>query len=198
MDILYYSNYCPNSKKVLEYISKNGFVEHLNCICIDRRSIDPHTGQMMIHLENGKSVMMPPGIHGVPAMLILKENYRCIYAQEIIAYLNPMISKKISKQTIQNGEPIATPLAFSSGGTNIVSEKFTYYNATPDEYMAKGNGEHRQLYNYVKADHGNELSIQTPPDSYRPDKVDEETMQNFQEKRNEEVQQERAVGPFGF
>jgi hypothetical protein len=197
MDILYYSNYCPNSKKVLEYVSKNGLVDHINCICIDRRSVDAQ-GQIMIHLENGKCVLMPPGIHGVPAMLIVKENYRCIYAQEIIAYLNPMVSRKISKETVQNGEPIATPLAFSSGGTNIVSEKFTFYNATPDEYMAKGKGEHRQLYNYVKADHANELSIQTPPDSYRPDKVDEESMQHYQEKRNEEVQQERAAGPFGF
>jgi hypothetical protein len=198
MDILYYSNYCPNSKKVLEYISKNGLIDHLNCICLDRRSIDPQSGQILIHLENGKCVMMPPGIHGVPAMLIVKENYRCIYAQEIISYLNPMVSRKISKQTLENGEPIAMPLAFSPGGSNIVSDKFTYYNVSPDEYMAKGKGAHRQLYNYVKADHENQLTIQTPPDSYRPDKVDEESMQQYQEKRNDEVKQQREAGPFGF
>ena len=198
MDILYYSNFCPNSKKVIEYVSRHGLIEHLNCICIDRRSTDPQTGQVLIHLENGKCVLMPPGVHGVPAMLIVKENYRCIYARDIIGHLDPIVSKKITKQTIQNGEPVATPLAFSSGGTNIVSEKFTFYNVSSDEYMAKGKGEHRQLYNYVKADHGNELTIHTPPDSYRPDKVDEQSMQTYQEKRNEEVKHETPVNPFGF
>jgi hypothetical protein len=50
----------------------------------------------------------------------------------------------------------------------------------------------------VKADHGNELTIHTPPDSYRPDKVDEQSMQTYQEKRNEEVKRETPVNPFGF
>jgi len=29
MDILYYSNYCQNSKKVLQFITKNGLVEKI-------------------------------------------------------------------------------------------------------------------------------------------------------------------------
>ena len=43
MDILYYSNHCPNSQKVIQYIAKFGLIDKLNAICIDKRSVDSNT-----------------------------------------------------------------------------------------------------------------------------------------------------------
>ena len=60
-----------------------------------------------------------------------------------------------------------------SGGSNIMSEQFTYFDMTPDELSAKGMGGQRQMYNYVAADQ--EMGfIQTPPDTYRPDKISQD------------------------
>lgn len=89
MDILYYSNYCKYSKNVLKYIVSNGLIEKINAICIDKHRIDKTTGQQMIILENGNSVILPPNIHSVPSIL-LKTNFNVICGEnEIIKYLAP-------------------------------------------------------------------------------------------------------------
>ena len=35
--VLYYSNYCDNSKKLLGYLSKSSVKNNLHYVCIDRR-----------------------------------------------------------------------------------------------------------------------------------------------------------------
>ena len=35
--VLYYSNYCDNSKKLLSYLSKSSVKNTLHYVCIDRR-----------------------------------------------------------------------------------------------------------------------------------------------------------------
>ena len=52
-----------------------------------------------------------------------------------------------------------------------MSEKFTYYDLTDEELSAKGNGGRRNMHNYVSAN-DEILSINTPDDTYKPDKVD--------------------------
>jgi hypothetical protein len=116
MDVLYYSNYCLHSKKILQYLAKEGLTNQLNCICIDRRTRDPKTGQIYITLENGKQLMMPPNVHSVPAMLLVKENFRVILGEEI--KLNRIKLIKIIKNggiksIINNYKP------FISGEMNI-------------------------------------------------------------------------------
>jgi hypothetical protein len=184
---LYYSNYCIHSKKILQYLAKEALTNQLNCICIDKRTRDPKTGQIYIILENGKQLMMPPNVHSVPAMLLVKENFRVILGEEIIQYLQPKVKKQTAIATQNQGEPMGYILNQSNNGMSIVSEQFTYYNMSPEELSARGKGSGRQMYNYVSADHG-ELSIPTPPDSYRPDKVGGDvTLDNLQQQRNEEV-----------
>jgi hypothetical protein len=187
MDILYYSNYCLHSKKILQFLAKNGLTNQLNCICIDKRKRDPKNGQLHIVLETGKTVMMPPNVHSVPSMLLTKQNFRVILGEEIIQYLQPRIEQQTKVATRNQGEPLGYILNNSNNGMSIVSEQFTYYNMSPEELSARGKGSGRQMYNYVSADHG-ELSIPTPPDSYRPDKVGGDvTLDNLQQQRNEEV-----------
>jgi hypothetical protein len=93
------------------------------------------------------------------------------------------------------GEPAGYSMLPSSGGVNIVSEQYTFYNANPDELSAKGTGKNRQMFNYVSVN-GDLQSIPTPPDNYRPDKLSTQgiTLDTIQKKRNEDMPQ--MANPF--
>ena len=187
MDILYYSNYCVHSKKILQYLAKESLTNKLNCICIDRRTRDAKTGQIYVILENGKQLTMPPNVHSVPAMLLVKENFRVILGEEIIQYLQPKVKQNNTIATQNQGEPMGYMLNQSNNGMSIVSEQFTYYNMSPEELSAKGKGAGRQMYNYVSAN-DETYTIPTPPDNYRPDKLSGDvTLDSLQNQRNEEI-----------
>ena len=184
MDLLYYSNYCKHSKNVLDYLVKNDIIKSLHSICVDRRKIDQQTGQVHVILENGNSVLLPPNVHSVPCLLLIKENYRCISGQDIIQNFKGDVQDNNLIATNGNGEPFG----FSLGGSkDIQSEAFTFFNASPDELSAKGNGVSRSLYNYVPAN-GNIPSIETPPDNYKPNKISEDvTVDKIQNERNTDI-----------
>jgi len=194
MDILYYSNYCKHSQNIIQVVSKNDLRNKISFICIDKRGIDPKNNQMYIHLENGSKVVMPPNVHSVPALLLVKQNYRVVYGQEILTYFEPYLENQKSVATKHNGEPMAFSLN-SAHGTNIISEQFTFYNLTPDELSSKGTGGRRQMHNYVPADK-DVLIIQTPPDTYRPDKLSNNvTIDTIQSQRNEDINKMTPAEP---
>ena len=53
--ILYYSNYCEPSKKLLGKISRSQIKEELHFICIDKREVGSH-GKTVVLLENGQKI----------------------------------------------------------------------------------------------------------------------------------------------
>lgn len=186
MDTLYYSNYCKHSQRVLHFIVKGNLTEKLNFLCIDKREKDVNNNQIYIVLEDGKKVIMPPNIQSVPALLLVKHGYRVLLGDDIIQHFqsaaNLATKKKMMNQQI---EPVGTSLG--SNYMNVSSEQYTFYNLTPDELSAKGNGGRRQLYNYVSA---NEeiISIQTPPDTYQADKIDQDvTVDKLQQQRMDDI-----------
>ena len=187
MDILYYSNYCPHSKKVLQALIKGSLTNKISFICVDKRARDSKTNQTFIILENGTRVAMPPNLHNVPALLLVKQNYRFIYGDEIIKHYHPDILEKKNTAERFNGEPNGYSLSLSSGGSNIMSEKYTSYNLTPDDLSAKSLSKSRPLYNYVSA--GDDiLTIDTPSDSYKPDKISGNlTVDVLQQQRIDEI-----------
>ena len=198
MNILYYSNYCENSKKVIQYISKNGLIDKLNAICIDKRTVDKTTGQVLIQLENGQKVMLPPNVHSVPAMLVRDKNYLAVYGGEIIKYFHGAVQEKNVVAQRHNGEPVGISLTPSSAGVSIVSEQYTFYDLTPEDLSAKSRSNKRPMYNYISANHDT-YKIPTPPDNYRPDKIGEAvSIETLTQKRDSEIQQPGPVTPFGF
>lgn len=189
MDILYYSNYCKHSQKIVQTLVKGNLADKISFICIDKRSRDPKTNQTFIVLENGTKSVMPPNIHSVPALLLVNQKYRIIMGDEIVQHYHPQLKSKNEKATNFNGEPMGFPLGKSAGGTNIMSEQYTLYNMTPDELSAKGKGGMRQMYNYVSAGDDNNF-INTPADSYRPDKLSGSvTIDTLQQQRMDEINQ---------
>ena len=187
MDILYYSNYCKHCQKILQTLVKGNMKDKINFICIDKRTVDPKSGQVFVLLESGAKVVLPPNIHSVPSLLLINKQYKVIMGDEIIQHFHPQMKEMVNQAVGSAGEPIGFPLGMSSGGTNIVSEQFTSYSATPEELSAKGMGGRREMYNYVSASDDIKL-IPTPPDTYRPDKLSNSvTIDTLQQQRMDEV-----------
>lgn len=191
MDIFYYSNYCKHSQKVLQFLVKGNLVDKISFICIDKRYYDKRTNQTKIALEDGKNCILPPNIHSVPALLLVNKNYQLILGDDIMKYYEPMVRERIMKAELGNGEPAGFAMnQFSgAGGTNIISEQFTMYNMTPDELSAKGTSIRRPMHNYVGVNDDSRF-IQTPPDTYKPDKISGSiTVDVLEKQRSEEIQQ---------
>jgi hypothetical protein len=184
MDILYYSNYCKHCQKLVQTLVKGNMSDKISFICIDKRSRDPKNGQQYIVLENGSKVIMPPNIHSVPSLLLIKQSYRVLLGDEIIKHFHPQLKQLSEKATNFQGEPASFSLA--NFGT-IVSEQYTNYNMSPEELSAKGKGANRPLFNYVSA--GDDIHlINTPPDTYRPDKLSQNvTIDTLQQQRLDEI-----------
>lgn len=189
MDTLYYSNNCKHSQRILQFLVKGNLADKLNFLCIDKRRRDPNNNQIYIHLENGQRVIMPPNVHSVPALLLVKQSYRVVLGDDIIQYYQTAVSHEMKKRIqCEVIDPVGISLMQSSGGMNITSEAYTMYNLTPDELSAKGNSGRRQMYNYVSAN-DEIISINTPPDTYHPDKIaGEVTVDKLQQKRMDEIQ----------
>jgi hypothetical protein len=186
MDTLYYSNYCKHSQKVLQYLVKGNFINQVNFLCVDKRTRDANNNQIYIILEDGKRVIMPPNIQSVPALFLVKQNYRVLLGEDIIHYFQPK-TRENTRAAVYNEEPTGVSISASNQGMNIMSEPYTMYNLTPEELSAKGSGGRRQMYNYVSASQ-NVFSIPTPEDTYKPDKISNElTVDRIQEKRNNDI-----------
>ena len=200
MDVLYYSNFCKHSQKIIQFLSRGGLLESISAICIDKRSRDEKTNQLIIICENGQRVLLPPNIQSVPALLFVNKNYQVILGEDIIQHFEPAMRKKISNANLGNGEPFGYSIQSSAntGGSNIVSEQFTFYDMSPEELSAKGNGAARQMYNHVAANQESNF-IQTPPDTYKPDKIGESiTIDQLQHQRSQEVPNQNQAPQYTY
>lgn len=187
MDILYYSNYCKHSQKIIQTLVKSNMSDKISFISIDKRTRDNKTNQTYLTLENGSKVIMPPNIQSVPSLLLIKHGYKVIIGDDIIKHYHETLKSVNASHSKNAGEPSAFYLGKTSGGSNIVSEQYTMYNLTPDELSAKGIGGKRQLYNYVSAD-DNINFINTPEDNYQADKVSTGvTIDSLQQKRIDDI-----------
>jgi hypothetical protein len=165
---------------------KNNLTDKVSFICIDKRKQDPNTGQIYIVLENGTQILLPPNVHSVPSLLLVKQNYNVILGDNIIAKYQTTVETNQEVATQGQGEPMGVSLASVATGL-VVSEQYTSYNASPQELSTKGQGGSRQLFNYVKANE-DPPTISTPPDTYRPDKVAQNiTVDSLQQIRNDEI-----------
>lgn len=182
MDILYYSTNCIFSQKLLQYLAKNGLSAKMNFLSVDRRSVDPNSGQIHLLLDRGTKVLLPPNVQSVPSLVLVSQNFRVLTGNEIYAHLTPKLQDMNDRATGNNGEP----LGYQIGSGAVVSEKFTDYGMSPEELSSKGRGGMRQMHNYVAAAHIG-FSIPTPKDEYKADKIGEVDMESLQQKRNTDV-----------
>lgn len=187
-NIIYYSNYCKHSQKVVQFLVKNGFSDKISFICIDKRSREPNSNQTYIILQNGKKTMLPPNVHVVPSLLLINDKFRVVTGDDIIEYYKPHSETNNYESKFFSEEPIAFELN-NSGSSFIKSEKYTFYNISPEDLGVSGKGNMRQMHNYIKATH-DPVYINTPPDNYHPDKISNDlTLEVLEKKRLEEINQ---------
>ena len=177
--ILYYSNFCENSKNLIGNISKSSVKNDIHFICIDKR-INKNNNTYII-LENNQEIILPNNVTAVPALLLLNQNYKVLFGEEIIKYLNPIQENQKNIASNYNGEPSA--FSINNNISGIISDNFSFLDQNSDDLSAKGNGGLRQIYNYVTLD--NNEKIYTPEEDYIPDKVTPENVKNFEEQRNQ-------------
>ena len=210
MDILYYSNMCKHSQKVVQFVVSNQLTDQLSCICVDKRKRDANNNQTMVILENGKTVMLPPNLQSIPAVLCVKRNYTLVLGTDpIIEYLQEKFSTKYTNmqfenphnptnnQRAQQRDPMGMTLDGLTMNSNIRSEPYTSYSMTTDDLSAKSTSQNRPLHHYTSVH--DEFSIPTPEDTYRPDKVSSNvTIDVLQQQRNVEVPVVQVAPPQGL
>jgi hypothetical protein len=173
MNVLYYSNYCKHSERILQFIVKSDLTKKISAICIDKRKKDPRTGQYVIVLENGKSVTLPPNVHSVPSLLI-HPHYNVISGDEIMRYYQPVVEEMQQKAVGDLGEPAG----YEIYGNGSISDQYT-------NFMDGGN---QNKTNFVGADHYVE-PIRADPENYRPNKLSPDvTIDKLHSYRMEEMQ----------
>ncbi len=189
--ILYYSNFCEPSKKLLQTVSKTQMAKDIHFICIDNRVKDSN-GKIFIVLQNGQKIIMPENVTKVPALLLLSQNYKVVYGDDIYTHFKPVQQAQVQKATQNNMEPSA--FGFNGGGglfsSGIASDNYSFLDQNDDELSVKGNGGLRQMHNYVSLNDSMNLTMQLPTDEaeYKNDKLKdgENNVEALQRKREQE------------
>ena len=192
--ILYYSNHCPNCSEMLSKLAKN-CTKEIHFICIDRRRNDTD-GSTYVIMEN-REILLPPNITSVPSLILMTDGYRILTGKtEILERLRPTEATNYKTSIRANPSddskpptpptPPTDPISFGQWDTTgihgVSSDAYSYLDQSPDSMLAKGDGGVRQMYNYSGVcDVDN--TIETPPDTYTPDKVGDGDMDKLQQER---------------
>jgi hypothetical protein len=199
--ILYYSNFCEHSKKLLQNISKANLSKDIHFICIDKRVKDPN-GKTFIVLENGQKIIMPENVNRVPALLLLNQGYNVLYGEAITQHLKPRQEIIVKQATMNNMEPTAFSLGGGGSFGNVVSDQYSFLDMDSDQLSAKGAGGVRQMHNYVDLNYSDQISTPTDETEYKNSgRISEGvTVEQLQQQREQEFQKLSGQGnkPLGF
>ena len=138
--VLYYSNNCEFSKKLIRNISSSQYQQYIYVVCIDnRRLVDTN---YMVQLQNGDNVLLPGSINRFPALVSLSD-YSVLFGNAIMDVFRPQQQKEIAEATQNNMEPAGFGFNLTSDSSNPVSS---------DSYSYLDEGlDYSQQYNYGSA-----------------------------------------------
>jgi hypothetical protein len=180
ISILYYSNFCEHSKKLLQVLSKTQISKDIHFICIDKRVNEG--GKIYVILENQQKLLLPENVAKVPALLLLTNN-QILYGEHIYNNLKSKQEVVTQKVTQNNMEPMAFSLGNSGGFSGVTSDQYSFLDMEPESMTAKGDGGMRQMHNYVHLNHID--SINTPAkDESKPG--NNMTIEQLQKQRDQE------------
>lgn len=182
--ILYYSNYCENSKLLLNRLSRLDTKE-IHYICIDKR-IKKNNATYIV-LNNNQELLLPPTVNKVPALLLLNRGHHVLFERDIINYINENIDKTYKQNPTQINEPESYSL--SGNLSNIASDNYSFLDQGAEDLFAKGDGGMRQQYHYASINYKD--NIETPPENYEPDKIGNVSMEKLQQQRNNEIKNKK-------
>jgi hypothetical protein len=150
-NVIYYSNYCENSKKVIKALNSQ---RGIHWLCIDKRVKEGNTTYIL--LENGQKVVLPPNINRIPALMSL-ENYQVTFGNDILTKFSSRVEQQTAVATQGNMEPMS--FSFGSGGFGgVSSDSYSSWDLNPDQLSAKGDGGIAQMHSYVSVNHMDRIS----------------------------------------
>ena len=184
--ILYYSNFCAHSKALLQQISKSPEItKDVHFICIDKRT--KRGDKIMITMENGQEIVMPSNISMVPALLLLNDNYRVIYGEDITRFFKPK-QEVITQVATQNN---MEPEAFAIGGNTYgsMSDSYSFLDMGVEDLSAKGNGGTRQMHNFVPLTYSDTITTPQDDHDYKSQNISEDvTVEKLMQQREQDIQ----------
>jgi hypothetical protein len=186
--ILYYSNYCEHSKKLLQFLLKCE-TKNVHFICIDNRVKD-QTGKIFIVLQNGQKILMPANVTSVPALLLISDGYKVLYGKDIYGHFKPRQEEQVVKATMNNMEPMAFAFGgFSGVGSGIASDNYSFYGMDSSNYTTQGNGGTFQMHSYSGLNEGFAISTPTDDHEYKSNKIKdgEVSLESLQKQRDQEI-----------
>jgi hypothetical protein len=180
--VLYYSNYCDNSRKLIATIAKSKIKEEIHFVCIDERMTGSDGNTYIVYKNMGTSILLPPTITHVPALLLLRDGFETLFGYKILTHLQPREKEITSIATNNNMEPEAF-LFNEMGGSE---DKYSYLDTSVEDLKAKGDGGMRMMHRYATIGHVD--TIDTPDDTYKSDTIgDDISVEKLMEQRNKEV-----------
>jgi len=184
--ILYYSNFCQHSKSLIQAVGRTPEItKDMHFICIDKRV--KRGDKTYIILENGQEIVMPSSVTMVPALLLLNDNHRIIYGQDIMKYFQPRQQVVTKVATQNNMEPQA--FALGGGGYGSMSDSFSYFDMNSDDLSAKGSGGMRQMHNFVSLDYADKITTPQDEVDYKAPKLSQNvTIETLMQEREQEFQ----------
>jgi hypothetical protein len=186
--ILYYSNFCEHSKKLLQTISKTNIQKDIHFICIDKRIKE--NNKIYIVLENGQKIIMPENVNRVPALLLLNQGYNVLYGESILQYLKPKQEVAVRQATQNNMEPMAFSFGGGGGFGDVVSDQYSFLDQNPDSLKADGNGGLRQMHNYVDINYSDSITDSIEEKDKKSNKIPQGlTIEQLQQKREADMKQ---------
>ena len=188
--ILYYSNFCEHSKKLLQPLSRTNLSKDIHFICIDKR-VKESDGKVYIILESGQKIIMPENVEKVPALLLINDNFKVIYGDNIKNYLKPNQEVVLKESTNNNMEPMAFSLGNAGLFGGVVSDNYSFLDMDSNSLEAKGDGGLRQLHQYATLhERDTNGNIATPKDEhhYKQSKIPEGmTIEQLQRTRDADI-----------
>tara|TARA_Y100000816_G_C26091118_1_gene576632 strand:- start:1449 stop:2018 length:570 start_codon:yes stop_codon:yes gene_type:complete len=157
-NVLYYSNYCEYSKKIITEFSRSNLKDSTYFVCVDKRCNKGE--QIHIILENGKDIPLPKVVKSVPSLIICSRGNMLLTGDQIYNYINH--NKKQDKH-------IDEPQCFSQQFDSFSSDTFSFIDTDPNEMNAQGNAGMMQMHNFVSCDYMD--NVTTPEENYVPDTI---------------------------
>jgi hypothetical protein len=153
----------------------------MHFINIDKRC--KKNGATYIILENGQELLLPPTVSKVPALLLLNKGHHVLFGSDINKHLEASNVIHANPIVKSNGEPLA--FSMNNSGFGVTSDNYSFLDQDADALSAKGNGGMRQQHHYASLDYN--VNIDTPPETYQPDKIGQVSMEQLQQKRNKDI-----------
>ena len=179
--VLYYSNYCSHCKNILLKLSNTEIKSNIHFLNIDKRfKIED---KVYIILENGDKILLPKEVTKVPALMLLYRKNEIIYGEEIHKHFDLLLENEKIKTMGDPRTAQTEPQCFSMDDAHgfVKSDVYSYLDLSAEELGAKGSGGTRNMYNYSGINDNNK--IYTPPEDYKPNKVDESEIEKYREER---------------